>query len=67
MEGCFPAIVPFNNCFLDMGLISSGPTGAPGQLDDPAFANAAKPLCADAKNSVEELPLALTSKTPDER
>ncbi|HAY51576.1 MAG TPA: hypothetical protein DCY30_06085 [Acidimicrobiaceae bacterium] len=43
------------------------PQGHPDKLDDPAFANAAKPLCADAKNSVEELPLALTSKTPDER
>ena len=43
------------------------PQGHPDKLDDPAFAIAAKPLCADAKSSLEELPLALTTKTPDER
>ena len=43
------------------------PQGHPDKLNDPAFAIAAKPLCADAKSSLEELPLALTTKTPDER
>ncbi len=43
------------------------PRGHPDKLDDPAFARAAKPFCADAKNEIEKLPLALTSKTPNER
>ena len=43
------------------------PSGHPDKLDDPDFAKAAKLFCIDAEDEIEELPLALTSKTPNER
>ena len=43
------------------------PQGHPDKLEDPTFAKAAKTFCINAENSIEDLPLALTSETPDER
>ena len=43
------------------------PQGHPDKLDEQTFSEAAKPLCVDAKNKIEDLPLALTSRNPDER
>tara|TARA_B100000953_G_scaffold227660_1_gene189236 strand:- start:36 stop:569 length:534 start_codon:yes stop_codon:yes gene_type:complete len=43
------------------------PQGHPDKLDDSTFALAAKPFCVETENDLKDLPLALTSRTPEER
>tara|TARA_B100000686_G_scaffold343526_1_gene424528 strand:+ start:918 stop:1451 length:534 start_codon:yes stop_codon:yes gene_type:complete len=43
------------------------PQGHPDKLDDPTFAVAAKPFCQNTETRINELPLALTAKNPEER
>jgi hypothetical protein len=43
------------------------PNGHPDKLDDPTFALEAGPLCTDAVSELAILPLALSSKNPEER
>lgn len=39
----------------------------PDQLDDPAFAEAAEPVCAAARDELEALPAARDAESPEER
>jgi hypothetical protein len=43
------------------------PSGHPDKLDDPTFALEAGPLCTGAVSELAILPLALSSKSPEER
>ena len=43
------------------------PQGHPDKLNDSTFAAAAKPFCESTERRIDALPLALTTKTPEER
>ena len=43
------------------------PQGHPDKLNDSSFAAAAKPFCESVEMRINALPLALTTKTPEER
>lgn len=59
--------VAFWGAILGWTLVAAHPDDRPDHLEDPAFATAAEPRCADAVGAIEALGLPTTADSPEER